>query len=40
MGIGRGADAKTVAAVIRCAEGDLMVGPTGAVKIMATNPLD
>ncbi|RWE26405.1 MAG: hypothetical protein EOS41_07765 [Mesorhizobium sp.] len=41
MRVGRGADAKTVAAVIRALEGNVVIGPTGAVQIMvATKPVD
>ncbi|ARP67302.1 hypothetical protein A9K65_031280 [Mesorhizobium sp. WSM1497] len=41
MRVGRGADIKTVAAVIRALKADLVIGPTGAVKVMvATKPVD
>jgi transposase len=39
--VGRGADAKTVAAVVRAFEGRDMIGPTGAVRVLvATRPVD
>ena len=39
--VGRGAEAKTVAAVIRALEGRRVIGPTGAVRVMvATKPVD
>ena len=41
MRVGRGADAKTVAAVLRALEGRRVIGPTGAVRVMvATKPVD
>ena len=39
--VGRGADAKTVAAVIRALKAGSVIGPTGAVRVMmATKPVD
>ncbi|MCB1502151.1 MAG: IS66 family insertion sequence element accessory protein TnpB [Bauldia sp.] len=39
--IGRGAETKTVAAVIHAPEGVAVIGPTGAVRVMvATRPVD
>ena len=39
--VGRGAEAKTVAAVIRALKAGAVIGPTGAVRVMvATRPVD
>ena len=39
--VGRGAEAKTVAAVIRALKADAVIGPTGAVRVLvATKPVD
>ena len=39
--VGRGAEAKTVAAVIHALKASLVIGPTGAVRVMvATRPVD
>ncbi|GLS39335.1 hypothetical protein GCM10010869_49320 [Mesorhizobium tianshanense] len=40
MRVGRGADAKTVAAVIRGTEGDVVIGPTASARLRHIISLD